>query len=345
MQEEWRAIEAERVANAVLGPLHPHLIAQVVRERPGEAGGVKLVKPRKEVDAPEQQASKGERQPVARRVGGGRLSAVVVRECIGAGTGREERRHPHEVHVVPDRAGELAKREEVEGRRSERDEREARLKAGHGAESGESANGLGGARDMGRNRHVRDEPGEPLRRDPENRGHRREARGMTYFDGRENHRRNDDPQQRQLKCAPARNEAGHGVSVERGFERWGRNLSPRLRWATRPNGSVSWAEMVPQIDVTKATNRILFVTTTIHISGELLKRLDQRARALGISRNRVILEAIEASLGSNETWPPELKRMLATPIDSDEFEKSHKFEKSPRSVRALRVYRRRAPAL
>jgi predicted transcriptional regulator len=103
--------------------------------------------------------------------------------------------------------------------------------------------------------------------------------------------------------------------------------------------------MVPQIDVTKATNRILFVTTTIHISGELLKRLDQRARALGISRNRVILEAIEASLGSNETWPPELKRMLATPIDSDEFEKSHKFEKSPRSVRALRVYRRRAPAL
>jgi predicted transcriptional regulator len=82
------------------------------------------------------------------------------------------------------------------------------------------------------------------------------------------------------------------------------------------------------------------VTTTIHVPDELLKRLDQRARALGTSRNRIILDAIEASLGLNETWPPELTRMLATPPDA---ETSDGLEASLDKVRARRINRKRAP--
>jgi metal-responsive CopG/Arc/MetJ family transcriptional regulator len=82
------------------------------------------------------------------------------------------------------------------------------------------------------------------------------------------------------------------------------------------------------------------MTTTIHVPGELLKRLDQRARALGTSRNRVILDAIEATLGSNAAWPPELARMLATPLDP---ETSGALQASLDVVRARRVNRRRAP--
>jgi predicted transcriptional regulator len=82
------------------------------------------------------------------------------------------------------------------------------------------------------------------------------------------------------------------------------------------------------------------MTTTIHVPVEILKRLDQRARALGTSRNRVILDAIEASLGSNGTWPPELARMLATPLDQGA---ARELEASLEVVRARRVNRKRAP--
>lgn len=82
------------------------------------------------------------------------------------------------------------------------------------------------------------------------------------------------------------------------------------------------------------------MATTIHISDELLSRLDQRARALGTSRNRVILEAIEASLGSNGTWPPELERMLSTPLDP---QTADDLEASLEVVRSRRVNRRLPP--
>jgi|HubBroStandDraft_4_1064222.scaffolds.fasta_scaffold1400352_1 predicted transcriptional regulator len=84
------------------------------------------------------------------------------------------------------------------------------------------------------------------------------------------------------------------------------------------------------------------MATTIHVPGELLKRLDQRARALGTSRNRVILDAIEATLGSNGTWPPELARMLAMPPDA---ETSDGLETSLVVVRNRRINRKRAPKL
>ncbi len=56
--------------------------------------------------------------------------------------------------------------------------------------------------------------------------------------------------------------------------------------------------------------------TTIHIPDPLLERVDTRAKALGISRNRLILEALEEKVGARDEWAPELVRMLAEPVSS-----------------------------
>ena len=49
----------------------------------------------------------------------------------------------------------------------------------------------------------------------------------------------------------------------------------------------------------------------------LLERVDTRAKTLGISRNRLILEALEEKLGVRDEWTPELVQMLAQPVSSD----------------------------
>jgi hypothetical protein len=43
--------------------------------------------------------------------------------------------------------------------------------------------------------------------------------------------------------------------------------------------------------------------TTIHIPVELLKEADKRAKALGISRNKLIVRALERELESSD-WSP-----------------------------------------
>ena len=44
------------------------------------------------------------------------------------------------------------------------------------------------------------------------------------------------------------------------------------------------------------------MTTTIHLPPDLLAKVDQRAEALGISRNRYIRTALEESLQSRSAW-------------------------------------------
>jgi metal-responsive CopG/Arc/MetJ family transcriptional regulator len=61
---------------------------------------------------------------------------------------------------------------------------------------------------------------------------------------------------------------------------------------------------------------MLFVPTTIHIPGPLLERVDTRAKTLGISRNRLIREALEEKIGARDQWAPELAHMLARPLSS-----------------------------
>jgi hypothetical protein len=43
--------------------------------------------------------------------------------------------------------------------------------------------------------------------------------------------------------------------------------------------------------------------TSVHIPGELLKKADNRAKLLGISRNRLIVNALERELQSGVEWP------------------------------------------
>jgi hypothetical protein len=59
------------------------------------------------------------------------------------------------------------------------------------------------------------------------------------------------------------------------------------------------------------------VPTTVHIPAALLERVDARAKALGVSRNRFIVRALEAELAPRSQWPPELVEMLRGPTDPD----------------------------
>jgi hypothetical protein len=70
--------------------------------------------------------------------------------------------------------------------------------------------------------------------------------------------------------------------------------------------------------------------------------VDARAKALGVSRNRVIVEALAASLQSRRQWPPELVRMLEQPLD-DATAKA--LDEALEMVRGRRVNRRRPPKL
>jgi metal-responsive CopG/Arc/MetJ family transcriptional regulator len=50
--------------------------------------------------------------------------------------------------------------------------------------------------------------------------------------------------------------------------------------------------------------------TTVHIPAALLKSVDRRARALGVSRNRVIVRALEQAVSERSGWAPEFLEKL-----------------------------------
>ena len=58
---------------------------------------------------------------------------------------------------------------------------------------------------------------------------------------------------------------------------------------------------------------IVFMPTTIHIPERLLSAVDRRARALGLSRNRLIVRALEREIQEASAWSPgfldELRRI------------------------------------
>lgn len=45
--------------------------------------------------------------------------------------------------------------------------------------------------------------------------------------------------------------------------------------------------------------------TTVHIPDPLLKSVDRRAKALGISRNRLVVRALEQAVSVRAGWTPE----------------------------------------
>lgn len=87
---------------------------------------------------------------------------------------------------------------------------------------------------------------------------------------------------------------------------------------------------------------IRHVPTTVHIPERLLERVDARAKALGISRNRLIIEALEEKLAPHAGWPPEFVKMLSTPVDPDVAAAGRAME---RAIQRSRRSRRRPPRL
>jgi len=83
------------------------------------------------------------------------------------------------------------------------------------------------------------------------------------------------------------------------------------------------------------------MSTTVHIPAALLSRVDARARARGVSRNRLIVEALETSLGVLAEWPPELVAMLTAAPDQ---KAASELDDSLREVARQRRNRRRAPS-
>ena len=54
----------------------------------------------------------------------------------------------------------------------------------------------------------------------------------------------------------------------------------------------------------------IFMPTTVHIPDPLLKSVDRRAKALGISRNRLVVRALEQAVSVRSGWPPEFLQRL-----------------------------------
>ncbi len=50
--------------------------------------------------------------------------------------------------------------------------------------------------------------------------------------------------------------------------------------------------------------------TTVHIPEPLLKSVDRRAKALGISRNRLVVRALEQAVSVRLGWAPEFLQRL-----------------------------------
>ena len=54
----------------------------------------------------------------------------------------------------------------------------------------------------------------------------------------------------------------------------------------------------------------IFMATTVHIPDPLLKSVDRRAKALGISRNRLVVRALEQAVNVRSGWAPEFLQGL-----------------------------------
>ncbi len=55
--------------------------------------------------------------------------------------------------------------------------------------------------------------------------------------------------------------------------------------------------------------------TTVHIPAALLKSVDRRAKVLGLSRNRLIVRALERAISERPGWAPEFLEKLRSVDD------------------------------
>ena len=58
------------------------------------------------------------------------------------------------------------------------------------------------------------------------------------------------------------------------------------------------------------------MATSVHFPIELLKRVDAQAKARGVSRNRLIIDALEQTLAKDDRWSAEFLAEMACPPDA-----------------------------
>lgn len=88
---------------------------------------------------------------------------------------------------------------------------------------------------------------------------------------------------------------------------------------------------------------ILFsMATTIHLPGKLLQAVDDRAKELGLSRNRYIVRALERALEEETTWSHAFLTMLEDAKDDEQSQ--HVIDEMMQAISDSRT-RKRAPKL
>ena len=78
------------------------------------------------------------------------------------------------------------------------------------------------------------------------------------------------------------------------------------------------------------------MATTVHIPKRLLDLVDARAKSLGVSRNRLVVEALRDKVSARDSWSPELLAMLRAPVDDAVANAAELVEKTIRRTRRSR---------
>lgn len=68
--------------------------------------------------------------------------------------------------------------------------------------------------------------------------------------------------------------------------------------------------MTPRIAAAHDIFTVILMPTTVRIPDPLLKSVDRRAKAIGISRNRLVVHALEQAVNAREGWSPEFLQRL-----------------------------------
>jgi hypothetical protein len=76
----------------------------------------------------------------------------------------------------------------------------------------------------------------------------------------------------------------------------------------------------------------IFMPTSVHIPKPLLDAVDRKARALHVSRNQLILRALEREMAEPTGWPPEFFERLAD-VDEDTKEAVDEMQRTIRAGR------------
>ena len=85
----------------------------------------------------------------------------------------------------------------------------------------------------------------------------------------------------------------------------------------------------------------IVMPTSVHLPKPILAAIDRRAKALRISRSKLILRAIERELGQDSDWPPGFfERLADVPPEIAAGE-----EEFLQSIRKSRQSKRRPPKL